>query len=211
MKSRKKINLLFIFIFILFSCNLCENYIIKEVPNIHSGVSAVQFKRNCGVTTGNNIQVSIVKTNKALNNKKGNVFIIKGSILDMYWKDTNSLVIKYRCKDEDVFFKRDSLSKYNIIYENTNWFIAFFTLYDIGNAVEKSSTGDHSGWVDVGLDVVSIFVPFVPAGVSKIDDVVDVVNTADNVADSVKAIDNAKDLHRPYIRKSTREAVESMH
>lgn len=74
----------------------------------------------------------------------------------------------------------------------TAWDVVF-AIVDLGAAIYKSSKGDHSGWVDVGLDVVSIFVPFVPAGVSKIDDVVDVVNTADNVADTVKAIDNTKD------------------
>lgn len=89
------------------------------------------------------------------------------------------------------------------------FFDIFFTLYDIGNAVEKSSTRDHSGWADVGIDLAAAAIPGIPAGLSKVDDIVKIANKVDDVADSVKAIDNAKDLHRPYIRKSTREAVES--
>lgn len=90
----------------------------------------------------------------------------------------------------------------------TFWDI-LFTIIDVAIASEKSLQGDHSGWIDVGVDLASVAIPGLPVGLSKIDDVVDVVNTADNVVDSVNVVDNAKDLHRPYIRKSTREAVES--
>lgn len=41
------------------------------------------------------------------------------------------------------------------------------------------------------------------------DKVGDVAKTEDNVSDAVKVADKANDLHRPYIRKSTREAVEN--
>lgn len=104
-----------------------------------------------------------------------------------------------------------------------------FTLYDIGSAINKSTKGDNSGWIDVGIDAAAILIPCVPAGLSKIDDAVklarkadkigdavrvadkagDIAKAADNVSDAVKVADKANDLHRPYIRKSTREAVEN--
>ena len=50
--------------------------------------------------------------------------------------------------------------------------------------------------------------PLMSFSYEEVDDIVKVANKVDDVADSVKTIDNAKDLHRPYIRKATREAVE---
>ena len=98
---------------------------------------------------------------------------------------------------------------------DTIWDIAC-TAYDIGSAIYNSSKGDNSGWIDVGIDAAAILIPCVPAGLSKIDDAVraadkvgDVAKAADNVSDAVKVADKANDLHRPYIRKSTREAVEN--
>ena len=83
------------------------------------------------------------------------------------------------------------------------------TLFDLGAAIYKSSIGDHSGWIDVGADLASVVIPGLPAGLTKLDDVARIANKIDDVKDSAKVIDNAKDLHRPYIRKSTREAVEA--
>jgi hypothetical protein len=53
----------------------CSNEILDIVPNPRGAVSAVAFSRNCGATTGNNIQVSIVK-NGVVPEGKGNVLIL---------------------------------------------------------------------------------------------------------------------------------------
>ena len=110
----------------------------------------------------------------------------------------------------------------------TAWDIGF-TAVDVGIAIYKSTKGDNSGWIDVGIDVAAIIIPGVPAGLSKIDDAVKIAKNADKVgnatrvADKIvdttkvvgkfdnvtKVTDKANDLHRPYIRKSTREAVEN--
>jgi hypothetical protein len=84
---------------------------------------------------------------------------------------------------------------------------------------------DPWAWVGLGADIVSLVVPFATGGgtivraATKVDDVVDVVkgskkvvNAVETETDVAKAIDKASDatkLHRPYIRKSTREAVEA--
>lgn len=116
MKKIRIINLLIFYTLIFTSCNFCQNTVIKEIPNLSSNVKAVQFKRNCGATTGDNVQVSIIKPSRFLNNKKGNIFIIKGSIHDIYWKDVNTLVIYYSCKEEDIFYIKEKYDCFDIKY-----------------------------------------------------------------------------------------------
>ena len=72
------------------------------------------------------------------------------------------------------------------------FFDILFTLYDIGNAVEKSSTGDHSGWADVGIDLAAAAIPGIPAGLSKVDDIVKIANKVDDVADTGKVLKKVK-------------------
>ena len=49
---------------------------------------------------------------------------------------------------------------------------AGFVLYDLGAAIFNHINGDHqaaiSNWVDLGVDVVAMFIPCVPAGMSKV-------------------------------------------
>ncbi len=80
---------------------------------------------------------------------------------------------------------------------------------------------DPMAWVGLAGDVVDL-VPFVTGvgetirGARTVAKVADKANTAakaakavDNTSDVVKVAKNTKKLHRPYIRKSTREAVEA--
>ena len=68
-----------------------------------------------------------------------------------------------------------------------------FTLYDIGSAIYKSTKGDNSGWIDVGIDAAAILIPCVPAGLSKIDDAVKLAKKADKVGDAVRVADKVGD------------------
>ncbi len=68
------------------------------------------------------------------------------------------------------------------------------TLYDIGSAIYKSTKGDHSGWIDVGIDAAAILIPCVPAGLSKIDDAVKLARKADKIGDAVRAADKVGDV-----------------
>ena len=43
-----------------------------------------------------------------------------------------------------------------------------FTLYDIGSAIYKSTKGDNSGWIDVGIDAAAILIPCVPVDYQKL-------------------------------------------
>ena len=77
-----------------------------------------------------------------------------------------------------------------------------FTLYDIGSAIYKSTKGDNSGWIDVGIDAAAILIPCVPAGLSKIDDAVKLAKKADKVGDAVRVADKVGDTAKAV--KSTR-------
>ena len=60
------------------------------------------------------------------------------------------------------------------------------TIYDIFSAISKSIKGDHSGWGDVALDAASVLIPGVPAGLSKVDDVVKFSKNSDEFASTGK-------------------------
>lgn len=80
------------------------------------------------------------------------------------------------------------------------------------------TTPSHGSRASLAGDVVDL-VPFVTGvgetirGARTAAKVADKANTAakavDNTSDVVKVAKNAKKLHRPYIRKSTREAAEA--
>ena len=74
----------------------------------------------------------------------------------------------------------------------TIWDIGL-TIHDIFSAISKSIKGDHSGWGDVALDAASILIPGVPAGLSKVDDVVKIGNKVENVTDAVNTIEKIAD------------------
>ena len=82
------------------------------------------------------------------------------------------------------------------------------TIYDIFSAISKSIKGDHSGWGDVALDAASVLIPGVPAGLSKVDDVVKIVDKVDNTKDSARIIKNARQRAVRNAWKQEKEMVE---
>lgn len=99
------------------------------------------------------------------------------------------------------------------------WDTVFDVVSLVASVVEVcTNPSDPWAWAGLAGDVVDL-VPFV-SGVGEVtrvvsttvkvtecvDTAVDVTKTADRISDTV---DTAVDLHRPYIRKSTRDAVEA--
>ena len=79
----------------------------------------------------------------------------------------------------------------------------------LGIAIYKSTKGDNSGWIDVGIDAAAIIIPGVPAGLSKIDDAVKIAKNADKVSDATriadKIVDNSKSIAKiEDVTKATR-------
>ena len=71
----------------LLSSGMCRNEIYKEYLSPNGSLKAVVFQRDCGATTGFSTQISILKSNAALSNKAGNVFISDG-----HPRDTSPIV-----------------------------------------------------------------------------------------------------------------------
>ena len=70
---------------------------------------------------------------------------------------------------------------------DTVWDIVF-TLVDAGIATYKSINGDNSGWSDVALDAASIFVPYVPAGISKVKNATHILNNINKIQNAAGAV-----------------------
>ena len=56
--------------------SMCGNEILAEYPSPDGALKAVVFERDCGTTTDFSTQVSVMKREAALENSKGNVFIV---------------------------------------------------------------------------------------------------------------------------------------
>ena len=80
----------------------------------------------------------------------------------------------------------------------TAWDVAN-VLYDVGAAIYNHVKGDHetakSHWVDAGADVAATFVPFVPAGTTKLVKGAKVVKSADKASDVAKGVDKVADAN----------------
>ena len=57
---------------------LCSNQIVKEYLSPNQSLKAVVFQRECGPSNGATTQIAIIETNQSLENKAGNIFVIKG-------------------------------------------------------------------------------------------------------------------------------------
>ena len=54
----------------------CANAQISEDVSPNRKLKAVTFRRDCGATTKESVQVSVLPANKPLPNKPGNVFVV---------------------------------------------------------------------------------------------------------------------------------------
>jgi hypothetical protein len=120
---------LFALTYLCFSCNFnvagdCKNHIYGEIENQARTFKIMKFGRGCGATTGNSIQLSIIRHNESLLNEAGNTFI-SNSKVGMYIKrDTsvqpswiNDSTVLIRLDSDLEVFKKDSMvGKVRVIY-----------------------------------------------------------------------------------------------
>jgi len=106
--------------------DVCSNEVIAEKVNNSKTYKLVHFDRNCGATTGNSNQLSIVSIDKSLDNEGGNIFIASsdsGSNLETdrgvvaKWLNDSTVLIKYE-KDLTVFEKVNKVGEINVVYES---------------------------------------------------------------------------------------------
>jgi hypothetical protein len=85
---------------IFLSCNdsqLCRNEIIASRDNPARTLKLIKFDRDCGATTGNSVQISVLKFQESLQNLGGNIFISKNydKDIDMAWENDSTILIQY--------------------------------------------------------------------------------------------------------------------
>jgi hypothetical protein len=109
--------ILFMGALLLNSCFVAENISRETIASPDGKYVAVSFIRSVGATTSFSPQVSIIKKNRKLPNKPGNIFIGNHSkYINIYWKDANTLVVTHDCNDEDIFKKLEVFNDINIEY-----------------------------------------------------------------------------------------------
>lgn len=119
MRTNLSILLLLIFItgcsVILVSCsnNLCSNTEIKRYSSPDNIFEAVIFFRDCGSTTGQSFQLSIVKQGEEVGNAKGNIYITNDDFT-VNWKSASELEVIG--SSDDIFKKESKYKKLNISY-----------------------------------------------------------------------------------------------
>ena len=73
----------------------CSNEVVSEVPSPNGELKAVIFTRNCGATTANSRQITILPASHSLPNEAGNVFISdREPPLTVQWTDDQNLIIE---------------------------------------------------------------------------------------------------------------------
>lgn len=93
----------------------CGNEIISEIPQPEGTYKAIVFIRDCGSTTRQSNQVSIIRNGRNLNDSDtGNVFVTYEP-LSLQWSQKNSLVIDYN--GGQVFKQKKTFKGISINYE----------------------------------------------------------------------------------------------
>ncbi len=87
--------------------SMCANEVLQEIPSPDNKLKAVIFKRDCGATTGFSTQITIIKTDEKLQNKRGDVFSVDtdhdkvpsgpggGPKIEVVWKGPRQLQVKH--------------------------------------------------------------------------------------------------------------------
>lgn len=91
-----------------------SNEIIKEIISPNCEYKAVVYNRNSGATTRMNYQLSIIKSNEALNNKKGTVFISYSEIT-VEWENDKTLLVRILGNDT-IFEQKHEFNGIDIVY-----------------------------------------------------------------------------------------------
>lgn len=78
--------------------DMCANSVLEEIRSPDRQQRAVVFLRDCGATTSDSTQISVLPANAALENESGNLFV--ADRLDRHgvtvrWLDRDALEISY--------------------------------------------------------------------------------------------------------------------
>lgn len=97
--------------------NDCVNVVREELVSPNGKLKAVVFSRNCGATTGANIQVSVLDKKENLPNDGGNALIVDNGDAKVSWKKEGGLLVTLD-SEVRVFKKETVVHGADIEYRN---------------------------------------------------------------------------------------------
>ena len=121
---------LLIGILLIAGCSdICANNELAQAFSPDQRHTAIMFERNCGATTGSSIQISILKSGKAVSGT-GNIFVADsghGAVLDQWsgpladavWLSSDHLLIRYAAHSR-IFRRVDQVNEITVRYEQVN-------------------------------------------------------------------------------------------
>ena len=120
------------------------------------------------------------------------------------------LVSQIVLTDKNLYAYCDNNPVMRVDEQGTSWDF-FWDLVSFGQSVMDviENPTDPWAWASLGGDALDLAIPFVSGGGEAIRAAKAVNNVVDAVDDTVDTAKTAKKLHRPYIRKGVREAVET--
>ena len=99
------------------SRNLCGNDRVTEELSPDGQLKLVVFRRDCGATTGDSTQISVLRADQPLPNEAGNVLIVAGEpALTARWRDRRQINIS-RLGVTKVFKREPKVKDVKISYE----------------------------------------------------------------------------------------------
>jgi hypothetical protein len=121
----------------------CNNSIIQELKNPNNIYKIVIFSRDCGATTGFSTQVSIIKNNKRIKSKPGNICVADtdhgkapsgsdgGPIIKAIWLEEN--LVEIELHEKSRVFKQER--EYNRVT------IKYNTIGELGVSPDRENIG----------------------------------------------------------------------
>jgi hypothetical protein len=103
----------------LSDASMCANGIVREDTSPDRRWKAVVFERDCGATTRESTQVSIVPAAAELPNESGNVFVayVDPSLVRVSWTDPNSAIVsRPKLSKESVFLQEEKVKNVTITF-----------------------------------------------------------------------------------------------
>jgi hypothetical protein len=97
----------------------CENDVLSQATSPSGRLKAVAFTRNCGATTGFNVQVSILASGSRLRNVKGNAFIAdQAKLQSLKW--IGETLVEVGFSNEPRVFESNSLDGVRVVTSITS-------------------------------------------------------------------------------------------
>jgi hypothetical protein len=92
----------------------CGNDTINQFESPDKKLKIVLFSRNCGATTGFNLQAYLLNSGEKLPNKGGNIFITDSGLVNVAWVSNNEVLVHF---DKDVRIYKQEPERSNVNFK----------------------------------------------------------------------------------------------